>query len=56
MRKDAIMKELKAYEERRNEFYKFLDENIHKMQIQEFMISAVKLCLMPKKFMNYFIS
>jgi len=28
MKKDAIMKELKAYEERRNEFYKFLDEHI----------------------------
>jgi len=28
MEKEAIMKELKAYEERRNEFYKFLDENI----------------------------
>jgi len=28
MEKDAIMKELKAYEERRNDFYKFLDEHI----------------------------
>jgi hypothetical protein len=28
MEKEAIMKELKAYEERRNEFYKFLDEHI----------------------------
>ena len=28
MEKEAIMKELKTYEERRNEFYKFLDENI----------------------------
>jgi len=25
---DAIKKELRAYEERRNEFYKFLDEHI----------------------------
>ena len=28
MQKDAVMKELRAYEERRNEFYRFLDENI----------------------------
>jgi len=28
MEKDAIIKELKAYEERRNDFYKFLDEHI----------------------------
>jgi len=28
MEKDAIIKELKAYEDIRNEFYKFLDEHI----------------------------
>ena len=28
MEKEEIMKELKAYEARRNEFYKFLDEHI----------------------------
>ncbi len=28
MDKDAIMQELKAYERRREEFYKFLDEHI----------------------------
>ncbi len=28
MEKDAIMKELRAYEDRRDEFYRFLDEHI----------------------------
>ncbi|BDY13609.1 hypothetical protein [Hydrogenimonas cancrithermarum] len=28
MEKDAIMKELRSYEERRDEFYRFLDEHI----------------------------